>query len=206
RRPRARALMPARPRRGWTRRLVRDTLLWLLPSAFLWLLLTPLYNRLLLRSAEAVLHLTEYPTVTDLLPRTDSDHDADIARRDFPPARSRVHAFRVSDLHFHFVLLGALFLGVPGIPWQVRLGNLAAAALLSVAFDVVLLFFYVKSIYATQLGAWSLANYGPFSRNFYGLAKHLLDLPFKLALPLVLWAAFYLRLMREEIARDQADV
>jgi len=60
--------------------------------------------------------------------------------------------------------------------------------------DIALVFLDVKFVYATQLGSWSLAHYGTFSRNLYGLAKHLLDLPGKLALPLALWAAFYLHL------------
>ena len=53
--------------------------------------------------------------------------------------------------------------------------------------------FWVKFVYATQLGSWSAANYGPWQQNFWGLGKHLLDLPFKFSLPLLLWAGFYLR-------------
>jgi hypothetical protein len=41
----------------------------------------------------------------------------------------------------------------------------------------------------------SARHYGPVARNFWGLGKHLLDLPLKLGLPLLLWAAFYLRLV-----------
>jgi hypothetical protein len=43
----------------------------------------------------------------------------------------------------------------------------------------------------TQLGAWSAAHYGTFGQNFWGLGSHLLDLPFRFALPLILWAVFY---------------
>ena len=78
------------------------------------------------------------------------------------------------------------------MPWRERLANLGWAVLIAVFFHLLLLFFFVKFVYATQLGAWSLAHYGAFARNFFGLGKHLLDLPFKLALPLVLWAAFYI--------------
>jgi hypothetical protein len=170
--------------------LARNTLLWLLPVAFVWLLLTPFYNRLLLRSGEQLLHLAEHPAVTALPPR--DANEAYIQRLDFPPAKSLVFGFRVTDLHFPLILLGALFLGVPGIPWRERLRNLGLAALVTVAFDVVLVIFYVKSCYANQLGAWSAAHYGPVARNVYGLGKHLLDLPFKLALPFLLWSAFYL--------------
>jgi hypothetical protein len=183
---------PAPPeRRNWATRLIRNVLLALIPVWLVWTLLTPIYNRVLLVSARNLLHLTESPNVTDL-PRRD-DHFAYIQRLDFPPAKSLVHSFRVTDLHFHFVLLGALFLAVPGIAWRERMGNFGVACLITVFFDLFLLFFYVKFVYATQLGDWSLTHYGPFARNFWGLGKHLLDLPFKLSLPLVLWAAFYLR-------------
>jgi hypothetical protein len=180
--------------RGWAALLIRNTLLWMAPVALLWLLATPVYNRMLLGSAGALLHFCERPAVTELAAR--GDDDAYVVRRDFPPAHSLVHPFRVTDLHFHLLLLGALFLGVPGLPWRERLGNLAIAALITVAYDVLLVVFVVEFVYATQLGAWSLAHYGPFARNFYGLGKHLLDLPFKLALPLLLWCAFYLPRLR----------
>ena len=183
---------PPPPPRRWTALLIRNTLLWLVPVAVAWWLATPIYNRMLLRSAGAVLYLCEHPAVTDLLPK--GDHDAYVVRRDFPPAHSLVYPFRVTDVHFH--LLGALFLAVPGIPWRERLGNLAAAVVITIAYDVLLVVFIVEFAYATRLGAWSLAHYGAFARNFFGLGKHLLDLPFKLALPLLLWCAFYLPRLR----------
>lgn len=197
--------MPARPRRGWTGRLIRNTLLWLPVVAALWFLLTPLYNRFLMRAGSNLLHLFEHPAVTDLLPNAASVHDAYVARRDFSPGTSKVHAFRVSDMHFHLVLLGALFLAVPGVPWQRRLANLGVAAFATIAFDVLLICFYVKAVYATQLGGWSLAHYGALARNAYGLTWHLLDLPFKLGLPLVLWAAFYLPVLLDEVRRERVE-
>ncbi|MBV8202061.1 MAG: hypothetical protein JOZ15_15685 [Acidobacteria bacterium] len=182
---------PAPPRRAWTTVLIRNTLLWMVPVAVLWWLATPVYNRVLLRSASGVLALFEHPAVTELSAK--GDHDAYVVRRDFPPARSLVHPFRVTDVHFHLLLLISLFLAVPGLPWRERLANLTIAAAITVAYDVLLVVFIVEFSYSTQLGAWSLAHYGAFARNFYGLAKHLLDLPFKLALPLLLWCVFYLR-------------
>ena len=178
------------PSSSWTLRLARNVALALLPVALAWVALTPAYNRVLLGSAENLLHLAERPDVTDLLRR--GDHHAYVARRDFPPARTLVHQLRVSDLHFHLILVVALFLAVPGVPWRERLGNLGIALLAAVVFDVVLLFVEVKAFYATGLGEWSLARYGPVARNVWGLAGHLLGLPFKLALPFLLWAPFYL--------------
>jgi hypothetical protein len=182
--------------------LIRNVLLLLIPVWLVWMLLTPVYNRFLLVSARNLLRLTESPNVTDL-PRRDT-HFAYVQRLDFPPTKSLVHSFRVTDVHFHFVLLGALFLAVPGIPWRERLSNFGWACLITVFFDIFLLFFYVKFVYATQLGDWSLAHYGPFARNFWGLGKHLLDLPFKLALPLLLWSGFYVKPMLESGSEARA--
>ncbi len=184
--------------RGWSLRFLRNALLWLAPVWLVWTLLTPSYNRFLLGATENLLHLFESPNVTDLERHPSSRHEAYIARRDFPPKRSLVRQLRVTDLHFHFVLLGALFLAVPGIPARRRLENFGLACLATIFFDLLLFAVWVKSVYATQLGDWSLAHYGPAARNLYGLGKHLLDLPFKLALPLLLWAGFYLELLLRE--------
>jgi hypothetical protein len=184
-------------RRTWAGRLIRNALLWLVPVWAVWALATPFYNLFLLTATENVLHITESPNVTKLLPK--GRHDAYVQRRDFPPVKCLVHAFRVTDIHFHGVLLGVLFLAVPGVPWRQRLENLGYALLVTIFFDLFLCFFVVKAAYATRLGAWSLAHYGPFARNAYGLARHLLDLPFKLGLPLLLWAGFYLGQMLDGI-------
>jgi hypothetical protein len=181
----------------WAGRLVRNALLWVFPVWAVWALATPAYNRFLVTAAENLLRITESPNVTDI--RLTGRQDAVVLRRDFPTARSLAHSFRVTDIHFHLVLLGALFLAVPGIPWRKRLENLGWAVLVTVFFDLFLCFFVVKAAYATRLGAWSLAHYGPFARNAYGLTRHLLDLPFKLGLPLLLWSGFYLGRMLEEM-------
>jgi len=187
----------ARKPASWAFLFIRNTLFWLLPVVLLWVLLTPFYNRFLLGSAENLVKLTESPDATHLL-RKDA-HFAYVSRRDFPPSKSLVHSFRVTDVHFHLVMLGALFLAVPRISWRKRLENLGWALLITIFFDIFLIFFYVKFTYATRLGAWSLAHYGAFARNFWGLGKHLMDLPFKFALPFLLWAAFYLRDLMKEL-------
>ena len=177
------------PRRSWAFRLIRNTLLWLVAVAPAWALAAPAYNRFLLVSAENLVHLAESPDVTDLF--RNGPHFAYIGRRDFPPARALVNSFRVTDVHFHLILLIPLFLAVPDVPWRRRMENLGWALLIAVFFEIFLVFFYVKATYAAGLGAWSLGHYGPFARNFWGLGRHLLDLPFKLGLPFLLWAGFY---------------
>ena len=185
------------PRRSWGVQLVLNALLWLIPVALIWLVATPLYNRFLLGSAENLVRLTESPNVTNLLRK--DDHFAYVQRRDFPPAKSLVHSFRVTDVHFHLLMLGVLFLAVPKVSWRRRLENLGWAVLITVFFDILLIFFYVKFAYSTQLGAWSVEHYGAFGRNFWGLGKHLLDLPFKFSLPFLLWAGFYVTDLLAEI-------
>lgn len=178
--------------RSWVLRFLRNVLLWLIPIWVVWALFTPFYNRLLLAGAQNLLHLTEYPSATQLL--VQGTHDAVIARIE-PPLGRLQHGFRVTDIHFHLVLLAALFLAVPRVPWRERLGHLGWALLVTVFFDMFVVFSKVKVAYATQLGNWSLEHYGPLARNAWGLLHHLLDLPFKLALPFALWAAFYLPLL-----------
>ncbi|HEV7506846.1 MAG TPA: hypothetical protein VGS07_18290 [Thermoanaerobaculia bacterium] len=189
------------PRRSWGLQLILNALLWVIPVALFWLVATPVYNRFLLVSAENLVRLTESPNATNLLRK--DDHFAYVQRRDFPPAKSLVHSFRVTDVHFHLLMLGALFLAVPRVPWRRKLENLGWAVLITVFFDILLIFFYVKFVYATQLGAWSLEHYGTFSRNFWGLGKHLLDLPFKFSLPFLLWAGFYVSDLMAEIRRPR---
>ncbi len=172
------------------RGLVRNLLLTLAPVTVVWFLATPLYNRLLLGGAQSLLHWTESPNVTNLLPR--DGQSAFVQRRDFPPAKSLVHGFQLTDVHFHLILVATLFLAIPGIPWRRKLENLAWALGITVFFDIILVFLIVKAAYATSLGAWSAGHYGAFAQNAYGLSKHLMDLPFKLGLPFVLWGAFYL--------------
>lgn len=172
-------------------RFLRNLALAALPVVFVWLLITPFYNNFLTYAGANLVRWTESPKVTNLTPALEDRDFAWIDRADFPPARRRVGSLRLTDLHFPLVLLGALFLAVPDVPWRERLANLGWALLAMVFFHLALVLFHVKFVYATGLGAWSFENYGAFARNFWGLGKHLLDLPVKLALPLALWAGFY---------------
>jgi hypothetical protein len=191
RRPeRERAQATPAPDGLWMRRFVRNIAIAVVPAAIVWLLLTPIYNPFLTAATERLLHFTESPDVTRL---HYLDHFAQVVRLDYQAEKGYLYRIRVTDLHFHLILTFALFLAVPGIEAKRRWENLGWAALITVFFDLLLYFFFVKFVYATQLGDWSRAHYGTFAQNFWGLGKHLLDLPFKFALPLILWAAFYIR-------------
>ena len=125
RRTAARGARDFRRAGGLPQRFAGNILLWLLPVTAIWLALTPTYNRFLLGNAENLLHLVEWPDVSDLL-RID-DHYAYVSRRDFPQARALVGQFRVTDIHFHLILVAALFLAIPRIPWRERLDKLGVA-------------------------------------------------------------------------------
>jgi hypothetical protein len=163
---------------------------WAIPVALLWFLLAPYYNLFLARSGERLVRLGERPAVTRMpLAR---GQDALITRSDTRAGGRLPYSLHLSDVHFPVVLLVALFLAVPDVPWPRRLVNLGYALLVAIGFHLLDVIFWVKFVYATQLGEWSLRQYGPLARNFWGLGKHLLDLPVKLALPVLLWAWFYL--------------
>jgi hypothetical protein len=193
-------------------RFLRHVALWLVPSVLLWIAITPFYNRFLRESAETLVRLTERPAVTRLhsAPKSESRprqevHYLVIARDDYhAPAKGFLYSVRATDLHFPFVYLWAIFMAVPGVPLGTRLARTGWATLIQVFFHLVLLVFWVKFAYATQLGAWSEAHYGAFGQTFWGLGKHLLDLPFKFGLPLILWAGFYYAILVPGAARRAA--
>lgn len=149
-----------------------------------WWLATPFYNRYLLEASETLLHLLERPDVTQLA--LSSAHDALLLRLDFPPARQVVSAFRLTDLHFTALLAAAVVLA-QSIPLKTRLSQLLYGLPCIVVFHLALILSLAYSIYAVQLGDWSMAHYGPLARNGLALLRHLLHLPFKLALPLLAW-------------------
>ena len=183
--------MEAVDRRVWTRRLLLGIVLWMLPAALLWTVLTPIYNPFLTKATENLVRLSESPGVTRLL--HNAPHHFLITRTDVPSAKGWLSSVRVTDTHFPTVMMVAFFLAVPGVAWKTKLQNLGWALLILVFFHLLSLFLWVKFVYATQLGDFSMTHYSAFQRNFWGLSKHLADLPFKLGMPLILWTAFYLR-------------
>ena len=181
----------SKPRRSWSTRFVLGVVLWMIPAAAVWYLLTPFYNSFLTTAAENLVRLTESPAVTRLLEH--DEHHLVITRTDFSTAKGWLDSVRTTDVHFPLVMLGAFFMAVPGIRWRQRVENLGWAVLISIFFHIFSLLFWVKFVYTTQLGDWSAENFNTFQVNFWGLGKHLIDLPFKFAMPLLLWAGFYLK-------------
>jgi hypothetical protein len=185
---------------SWSGRLVRNLLLWLLPVVAVWVLFTPFYNRFLALAGERLTRAGEFPAVTHLY--VQETHQVLVTRSDLSGKDGFIYRFRITDLHFNLILTVALFLAVPSIESRRRLENLGLALLISVVFHILILFFFVKFVYSTQLGAWSNEHYGPVAQNLWGFGKHLLDLPFKLALPFILWAGFYFHDFQTSLRRS----
>lgn len=184
---------------SWAGRLVRNLLLWLLPAVAVWVLCTPFYNRFLALAGERLTRAGEFPAVTRLY--VQDTHQVLVTRSDLTGKDGFVYRFRITDLHFNLILTVAFFLAVPAVERRRRAENLGWALLISVVFHILILFFFVKFVYSTQLGAWSNEHYGPVAQNLWGFGKHLLDLPFKLALPFILWAGFYFQDFQQNVRR-----
>jgi hypothetical protein len=166
-------------------------LLLVIPIVLVWMALTPSYNSLLTSITNQAIRLSEDPTVTTLTPA--EKHYFLIHRRDLQ-GRGRdgsVNSVRVTDTHFPVIFATGLILAMPGVPLARRLRALAWVLAILFLFHLVSLFFWVKFTYATQLGSWSTQNYSVAGQRFWGLGKHLLDLPFKFAMPLILWSIFF---------------
>jgi len=173
------------PRLDW--RLAVKTIAGFALGLAVWLLLTPLYDRFLARAAEMTIRTFERPPVTRL--KVAEDHYVTVDRTDFDP-RSKRPAIPLRDLTFNFLLLTALF-AISRRPFSDRnmLGFLIASAILTLThvFGAVA---EVMSIYVSKLGIWSTVHYGPFARNFWGVANHFYRLVLMYAIAFSLWWIF----------------
>ena len=140
---------------------------------FLWLLATPFHSRFPSAAGERLARAGVFPAVTRLY--IQETHYLLVTRSDMSGKQGFIYKFRVTDLHFTLILTVALFLAVPAVERRRRAENLGWALLLSVLFHLLVLFFVVKFVYATQLGAWSNENYGAVAQNLWGFGKHLLE-------------------------------
>jgi hypothetical protein len=148
-----------------------------------WLAFSAPYERFLASAAETVLRATERPSVTRLMAR---GGEILVERSDFPPASDRP-GIPAGDLHFNLALLTALFALDPR-PWEGRrVAALLAGCALLAAVHLLALVFQVRSLYATGLGPWSAAHYGPLARNFWTGGFHFYQVAGRFAAPFAIW-------------------
>ena len=153
----------------------------------IYVLITPLYDRLIAAVTEKTLHAFETPDVTRL--HREDDGNTTIDRRDFDP-RSQRPGIPLRDLTFNFVLVCALFAANERPLSDRNIGGfLAASAVLSLT-HVLGAVAEVMSIYALKLGMWSQMHFSPFERNFWGVASHFYRLVLMYAIAFALWWIF----------------
>lgn len=152
-----------------------------------YVLITPLYDRILASMATKTLHVFEDPNVTRL--RRADDGNVTVDRSDFDP-KSKRPGIPVRDLTFNFVLLTALFAVSKRTFSDRNIGGFVVASLLLMLTHVLGVVAEVMSIYSLKLGMWSTVNYSNFERNFWGVANHFYRLVFMYAIAFALWWVF----------------
>lgn len=183
------------PRLGG-RVVLRGLVGFLLGVAF-WFGFSRPYEKTVAFGAQALTNLFESPDVTRL---TANKGEFRLDRRDFPPGSARP-GLPAPDIHFNFVLLATLFALDPRPFESAHLARLLAAAGVLWVIHVLALVFQVQSVYATSLGAWSLANYGRVARNVWAAGWHFYLIAGRFAAPFALWWFFG----RREGASESSD-
>jgi len=150
-----------------------------------WFAFAAPYERSMAAAGQVLLRAFEKPPVTRL---EASGGEIIVDRSDFPEASPRP-GLPAGDLHFNFVLLCALFALTPRPLSPGHFGRFWAAAALLWVVHVAALAVQVESVYATRLGPWSEAHYGPLARNLWAGAFHFYLIAGRFAAPFALWWA-----------------
>ena len=149
----------------------------------LWRVFTPGYNRLLAEAAEPLLRLLERPAATRLYAE---ERRVVVDRADFA-SKSERPSLPADDLTLNVILLLGLCATRPKLLADRGVVRLLAAFGLLGLTHVAALVVTVKALYATQLGSFSAAHYGPVSRNLWVGAAHFWRVAGCWAVAFVLW-------------------
>jgi glycerol uptake facilitator-like aquaporin len=152
-----------------------------------WVMLSPVYDRVVASGAETVMRAFERPKVTRL--RIEADNYVTVDRSDFDP-RSKRPAIPIRDLTFNFVLLCALFAAAKRPFTDRHIGGFVLASIVLAITHVLAAVTEVMSIYVAKLGPWSVANYSDLSRTVWGVANHSYRIVLMYAIAFALWWVF----------------
>ena len=134
---------------------------------------------------ETSIRLFERPRVTFLTFEAGhvTIHRTDFSSEDDAPTADP------SAITGNVVILLALLWGATGFGRKIGFwGGVLGLAFLF-ATHVLHLVLTIESLYATQLGEWSLANYPRWQREILGTTRYLFDILLVYALPFVIWGA-----------------
>ncbi|HEX7616201.1 MAG TPA: hypothetical protein VF554_13125 [Thermoanaerobaculia bacterium] len=149
-------------------KLALRVLLGFVAGLALWWSATPAYNRLLAGMAEGAIRAFERPRATRLYA---DDRRLVIDRADFPSTSDRP-SLPVDDLTFDVILFLSLAATTRGLSRDRAMKGIALSCCVLFALHVLAVVANVEAFYATRLGAWSAAHYGPVSRNLWATAEH----------------------------------
>lgn len=134
----------------------------------LWWAATPAYNRLLAGVAEGAIRVFERPRATRLYAE---DRRIVIDRADFPSTSDRP-SLPADDLTFDVILFLTLAATTRGLLKDRAVRGIALSCGALFVLHVLAVVANIEALYATRLGAWSAAHYGPVSRNLWATAMH----------------------------------
>jgi hypothetical protein len=160
------------------------------------------YERVLAGVTEKALRAFERPPVTFL---SWVDGKVVIRRSDFS-SRSEFPVFDLASVAGNAVLLFALYLSTPGAGTRSGMARGLIAILLLFLTHIVHFALAIETIYATQLGSWSVYNYARWQREIVATGRYFFDIALKYALPFVIWGLVILlpELRRREAAAEAA--
>ncbi len=143
------------------------------------------WSALVTRASEGWIRAAERTKVTRL---AFEDGMVVVQRADFS-SRSETPAFSAAPMTANLVLLLALLFATPrdlrAPAYAARVAAAFAALLLT---QVLHLSFAVQTLYATQLGAWSVATWPRWQREVVATGRYFFDIVGKFAVPFVFWA------------------
>ncbi|HQP85730.1 MAG TPA: hypothetical protein PLL76_05690 [Thermoanaerobaculia bacterium] len=143
------------------------------------------WGALVTRASEGWIRAAERTKVTRL---AFEDGMVVVQRADLS-SRSETPAFSAAPMTANLVLLLALVFATPrdlrASAYAARVAAAFAALLLT---QVLHLSFAVQTLYATQLGAWSVATWPRWQREVVATGRYFFDIVGKFAVPFVFWA------------------
>lgn len=143
------------------------------------------WGALVTRASEGWIRAAERTKVTRL---AFEDGMVVVQRADLS-SRSETPAFSAAPITANLVLLLALLFATPRDLRATAFPARAAAALAALLLTQVLhLSFAVQTLYATQLGAWSVATWPRWQREVVATGRYFFDIVGKFAVPFVFWA------------------
>jgi hypothetical protein len=153
----------------------------------IWILLSPLYDRVIATGAEKVIRLVDRSAVTTL--KVQDDGYVTVNRTDFDP-QSKRPGIPIRDLTFNLALLTALFAVSRRIFSDRNIAGFFMALVILAVTHVFGAVIEVMSIYALKLGMWSRVHFTDFERNIWGVLNHFYRLVLMYAVAFALWWIF----------------